>query len=261
MKVTFLKDPTPYAAVNEMLERVQTAVSHILTTQLIGLYLDGSLALGDFDEATSDIDLLVLTADFLPDETIAKLAAMHAQLGKSGSKWGYEMEVSYVPLAVLNELPKQEQTFALPRIERGETLVVEPHEMDWVLHGHILREHGITLFGPPIQTLLDPISPEQIRQATRDLFNFWWRPMADNPQNLQHTGYRVYAILTMWRMLYTMRHGTVVSKPAAARWAMAELDERWRELAQTAVSWRGEPVENLEETIALIRYVGSAVRD
>lgn len=33
------------------------------------------------------------------------------------------------------------------------------------------------------------------------------------------------------------------------------------ERVQTAVSWRGEPVENLEETIALIRYVGSVVRD
>lgn len=260
MKASFLREPTPYAAVNEMLGKVETAVSHILTTQLIGIYLDGSLALGDFNEETSDIDLLVLTADFLPDETIARLTDMHDQLGKSGSKWGYEMEVSYVPKAVLNQLPKREKTFVLPRIERGETLVVEPHEMDWVLHCHILREHGITLLGPPIQTLLDPIAPDQIRQATRDLFNFWWRPMADNPQNLHHVGYCVYAILTMWRMLYTLRHGAIVSKPAAAQWAMAELDERWQRLAKTAVSWRGEQLDNIAETVALIRFVDEEMR-
>lgn len=254
MKTSFLGNPTPYAAVNGMLERVQTAVSHILGSQLRGLYLDGSLALGEFNEETSDIDLLVLTADFLPDDTIAQLAAMHDQLGKSGSKWGYEMEVSYVPEAVLNQLPKQEKTFVLPRIERGETLVMQAHQMDWVLHCHILHQHGITLLGPPVQTLLDPVTPDQLRQATRDLFNLWWRPMADHPQNLHHTGYRVYAILTMCRMLYTLRHGAIISKPAAAQWAMAELGERWRELVQTAVSWRGEEIDNVAKTVALIRF-------
>lgn len=40
-------------------------------------------------------------------------------------------------------------------------------------------------------------------------------------------GYRRYAIVTMCRMLYTFRHGAVVSKPEAA---LGALDDRWHEL-------------------------------
>ena len=39
-------------------------------------------------------------------------------------------------------------------------------------------------------------------------------------------GYQAYAILSMCRVLYTLEFGTVVSKPAAARWAQGTLDER-----------------------------------
>jgi hypothetical protein len=252
-------DLTPYADVNVILGALITAVRAILGDQFVGLYLDGSLALGDFNEETSDIDVLVLTAEPLPDELVAALAAMHTQFGVSGSKWGYEMEVSYIPQWALGQLPHREKRFVFPRIERGETLTIQEHHMDWVLHCHILREYGIALIGPPLGTLIEPVAPEAIKAATRDLFNFWWRPMVANPSNLEFVGYRIYAILTMCRMIYTLRHGEIVSKPAAARWAMKELDERWRGLVETAVHWNGEDLDNLAEAVAFIWYVGGEI--
>ena len=250
---------TPYPEVNVMLAELLTAVRTILGDNFVGMYLDGSLALGDFDEATSDLDVLVLTADFLPDEMVAKLAAMHARLGESASKWGCEMEVSYVPQGVLGQLPRREGVFVLPRIERGETLTLREHHMDWVLHCYILREHGIALVGEPLTTLLEPVAPEAIKAATRDLFNFWWRPMVDDPSHLDFVGYRIYAILTMCRILYTMWHGTVTTKPAAARWALAELDMEWWGLVETAVHWTDGELDNFEGTVDFIRYVDGEI--
>ncbi|MCB8944869.1 MAG: DUF4111 domain-containing protein [Ardenticatenaceae bacterium] len=254
-----IKQLTQYNDVNEMLRRLLAEVQGILGEQFVGMYLDGSLALGDFDEATSDLDVLVLTADFLPDEMVAELAAMHARLGESGTKWGYEMEVSYVPQAVLNQLPRREKVFVLPRIERGETLTLREHHMDWVLHGYILREYGLAIAGEPLTNLIDPVTPPMMQAATRDLFNFWWRPMGMESPYLDSTGYRVYAIMTMCRILYTLRRGEVASKPAAARWAMAHLPERWRGLVETAVRWQGEDVDNLAETVEFIRYVDGEI--
>jgi len=47
--------------------------------------------------------------------------------------------------------------------------------------------------------------------------------MLHDPTRL-HTGeYRAYAILTRCRMLYTLEHGAIVSKPTAARWAQGVL--------------------------------------
>jgi hypothetical protein len=256
MKTT---DLTPYGDVNVMLGELLTAICTILDDQFVGFYLDGSLALGDFNAETSDIDALVLTADILPDEMVVALAEMHAQFGMSRSKWGYEMEVSYIPQWALGQLPRREKQFVFPRIERGETLTLREHHMDWVLHCHILREHGIALVGPPLGTLIEPVAPEAIKGATRDLFNFWWRPMVADPSNLEFIGYRVYAILTMCRILYTLRQGEIVSKPTAARWALAALDKKWQGLVETAVNWQGEDLDNLAETVDFIRYVDGEI--
>ena len=250
---------TGYDGVDEMLEVLLAEVRSILGEQFVGMYLDGSLALGDFDEATSDIDVLMLTADFLPSEMVAALAAMHAQFSESASKWGHEMEVSYIPREALGQLPRREKQFVLPRIERGETLTLREHHMDWVLHCYILREYGITLVGEPLTNLIDTVTPQMMKEAARDLFDFWWRPMADDPTHLESVGYRVYNILTMCRILYTVRLGTVASKPEAARWAMAVLPERWRRLVETAANWNGEEVDNLVETVDFIRFVAGEI--
>ena len=68
-------------------------------------------------------------------------------------------------------------------------------------------------------------------------------------------GYQAYAILSMCRVLYTLEFGTVVSKPAAARWAQGTLDERWGRLIERAVTWQaGETMDCLSETMEFIRY-------
>jgi hypothetical protein len=51
--------------------------------------------------------------------------------------------------------------------------------------------------------------------------------------------YQAYAILTMCRALYTLQHGTVVSKSVAARWAQEVLGERWAALTVELDSTNG----------------------
>jgi hypothetical protein len=59
----------------------------------------------------------------------------------------------------------------------------------------------------------------------------------------------------MCRVLYTLQHETVVSKPVAARWAQEALGERWVALIERALAWRhGAPLDNLNETLDFIRY-------
>jgi hypothetical protein len=58
----------------------------------------------------------------------------------------------------------------------------------------------------------------------------------------------------MTRMLYTLRHGTIVSKPVAARWAEETLDRRWVSLVRDALAWSRDTAPDLEETRAYIRY-------
>jgi hypothetical protein len=65
------------------------------------MYLYGSLSLGDFDPASSDIDFLVVTEHELPDETVAALDTMHARIAASGLEWADTLEGSYIPCAAM----------------------------------------------------------------------------------------------------------------------------------------------------------------
>lgn len=56
----------------------------------------------------------------------------------------------------------------------------------------------------------------------------------------------------MCRARYTFAHGTVVSKPVAARWALEKVGPRWRELVELAVR-RELDRDTLPETLAFIQ--------
>ncbi len=245
--------PTPYPDVNAVLREILSEAQTILGDHFIGMVVHGSLAAGDFDPQRSDIDFVVVTADDLPDERLAALEAMHARIAASGSKWATELEGSYIPQPALRRHDPARARH--PRIERGtgERLRVQPHDSDWVIQRHILREHGVVMAGPAPHTLIDPIHPDDLRRAVLMLLRGWWAPMIHDPVRLRHTGYQSYAILTLCRMLYTLQQGVVVSKPVAARWAQAALEERWSALIERALVWEVQR-DDVNETQDFIRY-------
>lgn len=51
----------PNPDVQEIIETLVRQIKSVLADNLEGLYLKGSLALGDFNPETSDVDLLVIT--------------------------------------------------------------------------------------------------------------------------------------------------------------------------------------------------------
>ena len=107
--------------------------------------------------------------------------------------------------------------------------------------------------GPDPKTLIDPIHPADLRRALVNLLRGWWSLQIEDSSLLQKRGYQVYAIKTMCRALYTLEYGTIVSKPAAARWAMETLDDRWAALIGRAMRRDVSPA-TLGETLGFIRY-------
>ena len=89
--------PTNYPEINKILELLLSSATRVLGSQLVGMYLYGSLSSGDFDLETSDIDFLIVTSSTLSDKTIAELETMHHQIWKSRLKWASKLEGSYIP--------------------------------------------------------------------------------------------------------------------------------------------------------------------
>ena len=80
-----IPQPTPYADINVFLKRLLSTMRSTLGDQFMGLYLGGSLALGDFNPHRSDIDFVAVTFDELAPERVAALQAMHTRLQAAGT--------------------------------------------------------------------------------------------------------------------------------------------------------------------------------
>jgi len=247
-----MSHPTPYPDVNQVLHELVSGVHKALNTHCVGVYLYGSLALGDFDPASSDIDFVVVTDDELSAESVSALEALHSRIAMNHPRWATELEGSYVPKADMGRYDPA-RAYHL-HVYQGH-VGMEQHGVHWVIERHLLREHGVVLSGPGTRSLIEPISPDDLRRATTALMGEWWAPKVDEPGRPYVTKYQRYVVLTMCRVLYTLHHGTVASKPVAARWALAGLGERWAALIDRTLAGRAEGESKLvDETCNFIRY-------
>ncbi len=245
-------EPTPYPEVNAVLHELQTGIEQTLGERLVGLYLHGSLAGGQFNPHSSDIDFLAVTTEALPEESLSALKAMHARLTLSGLKWAAKMEGSYIPRAELRDFDPAHSYF--PALRADGTFTIDGHGHEWTIQRYIVREMGVVLFGPDPRSLIDPIGPDDLRRAVTGLVHDWWAPMLADPHLLLTREYQAYAALTMARMFYTLEHGTIVPKPAAAQWARQLQGGRWASLIDQALAWPAGPQpDRLTETMEMIR--------
>ena len=236
-----------------VLQRLLAEVRAVLGEQFVGLYVHGSLAGGGFDPQRSDIDFVVVTAGELPGETLTGLGAMHARIRASELDWAGRMEGGYIPQHGLRRYDPARARY--PWLGTDGHFAVEQFDHGWVIQLHVLREHGLVVAGPDLQVLIDAIPPDDLRHALRAMLREWWRPQLDDHTLLRSRKYQAYAVLTMCRALYTLEHGTIVTKTTAAQWAQETLGERWAALIERALAWpRGAQADQLEAALELIRY-------
>ncbi len=247
-----IDSPTPYNEINSVIQIFLEKVRTILGDYFMGLYLYGSLAGGDFDPNRSDIDFLVVTKDKLPESLISELEKMHLQLNSSECRWLTRLEGAYIPMDAVRVYSPTGP--ACPLVNKNEFLVACP-ESDWVINRYILYTRGVVITGAPLQIIIDPVQPEQLREAVLTLLGQNWMPWSTNAALFRSDEYQPYVVLTMCRALYTLRHGTVVSKLQSAEWIIANSDQRWTNLIKQALDWHyGEPVGDIGQTQEFIRY-------
>lgn len=249
--------PTLYSDVNKVLDVLLHAVKKILGDQFTGMYLYGSLSSGDFDLESSDIDFLVITNNWLSDATIAKLEAMHNQTWATSLKRAGKLEGAYVPQELIRR--HDPDATPCPTINEGK-FYLDRLGSDWIIQRHVVREYGVVIDGPDPKTLIDFVSPQDIRGAVMGILREWWFPMLQDPAWLRDhdRGYHSYAILSMCRVLHALEHGTIASKPVTAAWAQEKLGERWQrpiELALLARKPVPEEFDLLNDALEFIRFV------
>src|SRR5688572_12553738 len=92
----------PYPELHEILALFVEKVSSELRENLVGIYLVGSLASGDFD-LDSDVDFLVVTHAELTEEDMQPLQDIQIQIHAIDCYPARHLEGSYISLGDLND--------------------------------------------------------------------------------------------------------------------------------------------------------------
>ena len=246
-----MDSPTPYADVNVLLYVLLAKVQAILGVQFVGLYVYGSLSLGDFDPASSDIDFLVVTEGEIEHEAFELLREMHATIAASELVYARRVEGSYIPRQALRRYDPDNARH--PTIGSDWPFQVGFHKENWIIERFILRQQGVTVYGPAPATFIDPIEREEIHAAVCKHLKDFWRLQLDQAAWLRPRHYQAFAVLTLCRALYTLRCGVVGSKPQAAAWAQ-EAYPRWKPIIERSLLWRRHHIDDdLTETLAFLR--------
>lgn len=246
--------PTQHLDVNRILNLLLSNVQEVLGDQCVGMYLYGSLSSGDFNSETSDIDFLVVTTNLPSEKKNAELESMHKQIWASEMKWASKLEGAYIPQKEIRRYRPDNPP--CPTINEGK-FYVDRQGSDWIIQRHIVREYGVVLAGPDPKTLIDPVTPEDIRAAVLGILHEWWFPMLENSAWLREHGsnYHGFAVITMCRALHALKNETIVSKPVAIQWARENLGQQWHPLIEQAVaSQYRKHSEFMNETVEFIRF-------
>ncbi len=241
------------------IEQLVKKISRLLASHLVGMYFDGSIALGDFDPGRSDIDLVVVTEDRLSDSAAAALAALHETLARSVPTWGEEIEVFYVSKRDLDQHAVENRNVH-SYVERGTggLLRTRPFGLGGLVHLRVLSQHGITITGPDIRELVVPVPDERLRRFAVLGAENRLHLYREDPTLLARPGARAFAVLTACRMLHTFHTGNVVPKMEAARSALQSIDPPLANVIRAAMGWRKDHdalALTPEETVALLRFV------
>jgi Domain of unknown function (DUF4111) len=254
-----MKDPTPYPAINTVLCEWTEGMKGLLGTQLVGLYLSGSLAYGHFVPERSDIDLQAVVQIPLTEDVLRSVERLHKQIEGRYPEWADRIECSYVPLELLRELTPP----ATPRPWWGfGTFYPEaPAGNEWIINHYLLSKHGITLTGPDFNDLMPAIDIDSVRRASaRDLFQEWL-PKIDDAEWLSNSHYQSYLVLNICRILHTVIYGEPSSKKIAGEWAKA-MYPQWRNLIEEAERWAyGDMMKRQADAVAFLRFAVERVNE
>ena len=241
------------------IERVSGAICGILGGDLVGLYVHGSLALGCFNPAWSDIDILAVTGRNLTEEE--KLALVDVFLRLSLDPYAVEADLLSVE-QLRNwrhpspfELHYSEWRRARWEADPRATLASFPDgSADLAAHVAVARAEGIAVIGPPPQEIFPRVPDADFRDSLlRDLA--WCRDVESGD---------LYGILSPCRIWAALATGEVHSKASGAQWALSRLPVDLRPMVDRALatySGADEPTDVDEtERGRLIDFIEEHVR-
>jgi hypothetical protein len=229
-----------------VVEQYLQLADQALPGRIEGLYLTGSIALGDYKPDQSDVDFVAVTQGSLVPDDLDRLEQVHRDLqAKIPRPW---FSGVYVTWDDLQSDPTQLRD--VPFHLEGEFKPsggFDANPVTWLT----LRNYPVAVRGPGALSVWH--DPAVIRQWALDNLNSYWQSWVSHNRRLAGRG---VAMLIDWsvcwcvsgvpRLHFTLSSGDVTSKSGACRYALSRFPERWHPIVAEALALRsGEPSQGL----------------
>ena len=164
------KPSTPYQS---DLDAYLAALDRVLPRDVVeGVYLTGSVALGDYRHGQSDLDLVTLTSRGLSEDELTAVDQMHKTL-ESGAQ--PHVDAQYIPRSFAGKLPPEDAAGQGYVVDGSFQRGVSGQELvSWA----ILDGHGVTVRGPEARTLGAAPDAGVFRAWNRGNLEGYWRTQA-----------------------------------------------------------------------------------
>ena len=217
-----------------LLDRFTEESRNILGENLVGIYLHGSGAMGCFNPAKSDLDLLIVVEETLADDVKRAYMDMVIRLNEEAPAKGLELSVlrrvdcqNFVhPLAF-------ELHFSIAHLDwyrRDPAHYIENMkgvDADLAAHITILHRKGVTLWGAPIREVFAPVPREAYLDSIR-------RDIADAETEILKNP--VYMTLNLCRVMAFTRENLVLSKLEGGKWGLGNLPWAYHGVIEAALA-------------------------
>ncbi len=212
-----------------------------------GVYLTGSVALGDFHPAWSDIDFVTILKDPPDDQQRMLIADIHERAATRHPR--PRLDGYYLTWDDLSTPPDRGTTLGLRAL--GGVL---QHGINWtpsILTWHELADHGLHVYGPGLDLADIARDDEMVRTWCLDAIERQWTPWWYRNANLWSgagvgslgTWSPASGVLGVTRVHYMLTTGRVTSKCGAGEWALSVCEPEWRRLLEECLRIRNKPTK------------------
>lgn len=205
----------------------------ILKGNLVGIYLHGSYAMGCFNEAKSDIDLIVVVNNLISDDIKRRYMDMIVDMNGSAPKKGLELSVVRKEVCKPFVYPTPyELHFSAAHSEWYRKApwdyIARMNGLDKDLAAHftIINHRGKCLCGERIEDVFGTVDSGYYFDSIREDISNAVEDIKDNP---------TYVILNLCRVLAYKKQGLILSKREGGEWGIGNVPEKYRHLIRTAL--------------------------
>jgi len=259
-----VNQPLPPSA-RVQIEQLVGSLREILAHRLVGVYLHGSLAMGCFNPARSDVDLLVVTRRGMAVQTKRRVAELllRASLAPHPIEISFLRQKDLIPWEYPTPFDfhygeswraRYREQLANDAWRRWNDREHRHRDVDLAAHLTITRQRGVRLHGPAIEQVFPVVPHEHYLASILDDFAAARDTIARDP---------VYGVLNLCRVYWHLLEGRVSSKAEAGAWAVSFVPPDHRPVvAQALALYDGRTRESRfddAELARFARYVDDAV--